>query len=439
MTKSKGTTTTRSSKSIRKPAAPRKNASFAYISMLPSHRRESLANSATGTVLHNSRRRLSRMSPILRIKDLVTFEDMRKEMERVREGLLNAGMIQDGALKRHQCDKSHNEEMAPSQTLSDRCTTLEHMHRENNCVPVGEPFSLVASSAKTLSIDTQTNNSAVQSPSLGGTQQDDSPTSQTPAPSPVSTHSQAVHTPTHPQPTITSLPCSTERDYIILKTSGSIFESWPADILYQFSRFLFEDDMSVEFVPEDHFLNGIRLKNSTDLQRRVVWRGAQILPIGTCIGEYRGAFQPLPAWNFSGYSWQVSENAHVDAKDQGSYLRFVNHFENIDSKPNCKGVASKEKGTETYRVFFVCTKDIYPGDEVLIDYGVKAHNGKMDCLQYSPDEIAAALRKQHQQLNDKKEGNGQGVAVASHGLQKAECEEVKISSDPPHGSVEAPR
>lgn len=175
----------------------------------------------------------------------------------------------------------------------------------------------------------------------------------------------------------------TELDFAKMHSFEKILRNWPHNnVQYLYSRFPYEHLMEIEFVPEDHYLFDIKINGI--LQRRVVWRGSMKIPKGSFLGEYRGIYSPVPSINISGYSWKVSSNACVDGMHQGSYLRFSNHYENIVDRPNCKGIVRKEKLSHSIvqRVYFMAIQDIYPNDEILVDYGIRSKGEKKDCLHY---------------------------------------------------------
>lgn len=57
----------------------------------------------------------------------------------------------------------------------------------------------------------------------------------------------------------------------------------------------------------------------------------------------------------------------IDAENIGNELRYINHYKNIQDKPNCKFVDSIIDGKK--HILVVVTEDIPSYKEVLIDYG----------------------------------------------------------------------
>lgn len=100
-----------------------------------------------------------------------------------------------------------------------------------------------------------------------------------------------------------------------------------------------------------------------------------LIPAGTLIGPYHGRYMTLGERNRvknGAYIWKINENRYVDAAkfDKNNPLRFVNgaKTEIQKSKINCivKFIGSRP---DDEKVYYMTTRDIHPGDELLISYG----------------------------------------------------------------------
>jgi hypothetical protein len=100
-----------------------------------------------------------------------------------------------------------------------------------------------------------------------------------------------------------------------------------------------------------------------------------IIPAGTIIGPYKGKYMNLEERNkvMDGtYIWKINDNRFVDAKDcmKSNPLRFVNGAKTKSQrkKINCR-MMNIGKYPSTEKVYYITTKNIKPGEELLIDYG----------------------------------------------------------------------
>lgn len=92
------------------------------------------------------------------------------------------------------------------------------------------------------------------------------------------------------------------------------------------------------------------------------------------IGEYTGK---IVGSNVNGhYVAALEDKGHddslgIDAQNMGNEVRFINSYLNVAFKAN---VTMRTAYVDTYpHILIVCTEDIYPGDELLLDYG-EAYN-----------------------------------------------------------------
>ena len=86
------------------------------------------------------------------------------------------------------------------------------------------------------------------------------------------------------------------------------------------------------------------------------------------IGEYTGIIREYSETTQNNrYLFTLIDDLVIDAKDHGNELRFVNSHINISSEPNLQPSTCYIDGYP--RVFYICIRDIEPGEEMLIDYG----------------------------------------------------------------------
>lgn len=100
-----------------------------------------------------------------------------------------------------------------------------------------------------------------------------------------------------------------------------------------------------------------------------------MIPRGTIIGPYHGRYMNLKQRNRvkdGTYIWKIHDDLFVDAKKykKNNPLRYVNGAKTKlqKEKINC---AVKFLGTDPYhmKVYYITTKNILPGEELIISYG----------------------------------------------------------------------
>lgn len=99
------------------------------------------------------------------------------------------------------------------------------------------------------------------------------------------------------------------------------------------------------------------------------------IPAGTIIGPYDGKYMTLKQRNRvqdGTYIWKITDNLFVDAKafTKNNPLRYVNGAKTTlqKSKINCE-VRFIGKDPSSLKVYYMTTKNILPGEELIISYG----------------------------------------------------------------------
>ena len=94
-----------------------------------------------------------------------------------------------------------------------------------------------------------------------------------------------------------------------------------------------------------------------------------LIKSGTMFGPYEGAFRTnvdlSPESRDGDYAWDVGDGLYVDARNEkkSNWMRYVNNGD-AHSRTNLRAVRIKKE------IFYVVWKDIKPGFELLIWYGV---------------------------------------------------------------------
>lgn len=98
------------------------------------------------------------------------------------------------------------------------------------------------------------------------------------------------------------------------------------------------------------------------------------IPAGTIIGPYEGRYMTMKQRSRvkdGTYIWKINDNLFVDGKNstKNNPLRYVNGAKTKlqQSKINCE-VRFLGKNPYT-KVYYMTTKNILPGDELIISYG----------------------------------------------------------------------
>ena len=129
------------------------------------------------------------------------------------------------------------------------------------------------------------------------------------------------------------------------------------------------------------FLSYLTIKKVNDKTGYGVF-AEKAIPDSFLVGEYTGIVKiaepgrPLPSGGYTtDYSWgfpRVStfgRDLEIDAYKAGGILRFVNHSFN----PNVKAEHFQTDGK--WRIVFIALKDIYPGEQITVDYGKEYWSG----------------------------------------------------------------
>lgn len=100
-----------------------------------------------------------------------------------------------------------------------------------------------------------------------------------------------------------------------------------------------------------------------------------IIPAGTILGPYHGKYLTMRQRNRvkdGTYIWKINEDLYVDAKNfkKNNPLRYVNGAKTKlqQSKINCE-VKFFGASPSTMKVYYMTTRDILPGEELIISYG----------------------------------------------------------------------
>lgn len=99
------------------------------------------------------------------------------------------------------------------------------------------------------------------------------------------------------------------------------------------------------------------------------------IPIGTLIGPYHGRYMTLEQRNRvrnGTFIWKIHDNLYVDAKKykKNNPLRYVNGAKTKlqKEKINCE-VKFLGKDPDHLKIYYITTKNILPGEELIISYG----------------------------------------------------------------------
>ena len=117
------------------------------------------------------------------------------------------------------------------------------------------------------------------------------------------------------------------------------------------------DGVEVRVLPKGHLLEGQKGLFATKAFSQY-----------DIIGEYTGVIQKhKEADPDNRYLFNFIDDLVIDARDCGNELRFVNSNMNISEEPNVQSTNCFVGGLP--RVLYVCTNDIEPDEEILINYG----------------------------------------------------------------------
>jgi len=122
-------------------------------------------------------------------------------------------------------------------------------------------------------------------------------------------------------------------------------------------------------------LNLLEIKKSKIRNAGLGCFAKTFIPAGTLIGPYHGRYiTALQRRRISdgAYIWKINENLFVDAKryKKNNPLRYVNgsKTEFQKKKINCE-VRFLGSSPETEKVYYITTKNILPGEELIVSYG----------------------------------------------------------------------
>ena len=137
-------------------------------------------------------------------------------------------------------------------------------------------------------------------------------------------------------------------------------------------------------MPADKFsvTKGLAMRRSKIHGRGVYARVP--IPAGTRIVEYTGEritmdeaearYPEDPDTVYHTFLFALEDGAVIDAAFRGNVARWINH----SCDPNCEAV--EEDG----RIFIESLRDIAPGEELTLDYGVTYHPDTKRCLCGAP-------------------------------------------------------
>uniref|UniRef100_A0A6C0KR27 SET domain-containing protein n=1 Tax=viral metagenome TaxID=1070528 RepID=A0A6C0KR27_9ZZZZ len=140
------------------------------------------------------------------------------------------------------------------------------------------------------------------------------------------------------------------------------------DWMYITNRSKYEKDsiqgIEVRTLPPSHLLAGEKGVFATTSFRKY-----------DIIGEYTGIIKsddmPCPSGN--PYKFFLTDDIYIDGKHNSNELKYVNSHINIAKEPNL--IARTCYLDRLPRVLYVSTREIKPGEELLIDYGEKYNDG----------------------------------------------------------------
>jgi hypothetical protein len=161
----------------------------------------------------------------------------------------------------------------------------------------------------------------------------------------------------------------------------------PSDVYTPDNDHAFED-LGVRFVNRNQW-HGVS-KADVHKCRRVKAKGVEVRRLGTdhflcgqyglfatekfsrfdIIGEYTGKIVGNTANGH--YVAALEDKGHndslgIDAEKMGNEMRFINSYLNVAFNAN---VTMRTAYVDTYpRIVIVCMEDLFPGDEILLDYG----------------------------------------------------------------------
>ena len=85
------------------------------------------------------------------------------------------------------------------------------------------------------------------------------------------------------------------------------------------------------------------------------------------IEEYKGDYCKFRNSDYmAGFNIEGYLGYGIDAENNGNETRYINHYENIKQKPNCKFISSLINSKP--HIFLVVTKEININEEILADY-----------------------------------------------------------------------
>jgi hypothetical protein len=153
--------------------------------------------------------------------------------------------------------------------------------------------------------------------------------------------------------------CTLFTYYIISKNARKgeylVSNDWSNIRNYKKSKSL--DGVEVRVLPKGHILEGQKGLFATKAFSQY-----------DVIGDYTGVIRKSKSTDSENrYLFKLVDDLVIDARDFGNELRFANSNINISDEPNVTSRISYIDGLP--RVLYICTNDIEPGEELLIDYG----------------------------------------------------------------------
>ena len=121
--------------------------------------------------------------------------------------------------------------------------------------------------------------------------------------------------------------------------------------------------------------NLVELKKSKIRNAGVGCFARTLIPAGTLIGPYHGRYLTARERNRvknGAYIWKLNENRYVDAVKhiRNNPLRFVNGAKTPIQKGKINCVVKMIGSTpDNEKVYYMTSRDVLPGDELIISYG----------------------------------------------------------------------
>lgn len=149
--------------------------------------------------------------------------------------------------------------------------------------------------------------------------------------------------------------------YLYTPVTSNVWNHVPESIRSEMCKY-FIPGVEVRDLPLDHFLG----KNG----EQGLFAARKFFKYDI-LGEYTGIVVPREVCGHYVAALEDKppvESLGVDAQKAGNELRYINSYINIDFGPNVvmkTCIVNKEP-----RILIICTTDILPGDEFLLDYGV---------------------------------------------------------------------